>query len=74
MYIFGGVKLLVRRAAILSLVSLDYIKDVWLQALEDRDDVNITQMTEQFTDNVTEQWVEGDRPLWNHFGTEGPLE
>ena len=66
------VKLFVRRAAILPLVPLDVIEDVWFQALEDRDDANITQLTEQFTDYVTEQWVEGDRTLWNRFGTEGP--
>ncbi len=25
-----------------------------------------------FTDYVTEQWVEGDKDIWNHFTTEGP--
>ena len=54
------------------MVPLEAIEDVWLQALEDRDDANITQLTGKFTDYVTEQWVEGTRTLWNHFGTEGP--
>ena len=25
--------------------------------------------TRPFTDYVTDQWVEGDRSLWNHYGT-----
>jgi len=66
------VKTLVRRAAILPLVPLDAIEDVWLQALEDRDDTDIIDLTQPFTDYVTEQWVEGDRQQWNHFETEGP--
>ena len=66
------VRTLVRRAAILPLIPLDCIDDVWFQTLEDRDDANLTPLTEPFTDYVTEQWVEGDRTCWNHFGTEGP--
>lgn len=68
----NDVKTLVRRAAILPLIPMDAIEDVWFQALEDRDDANITQITQTFTDYVTEQWVEGDRTRWNHFGTQGP--
>ncbi|KAK3102328.1 hypothetical protein FSP39_010519, partial [Pinctada imbricata] len=40
--------------------------------LEDRDDADITDLTERFTDYVTEQWVEGDRLVWNHFENQGP--
>ena len=36
--------------------------------LEDRDEADLTELTELFTDYVTEQWVEGDRPMWNYFG------
>jgi hypothetical protein len=39
---------------------------------EDRDNADITQLTQPFTDYVTDQWAEGDRSLWNHYGTEGP--
>lgn len=66
------VKTLVRRAAILPLIPLDAVEDVWFQALEDRDNADITDSTTPFTDYVTEQWVEGDRTMWNHFGTQGP--
>ena len=51
---------------------MDAIDDVWYQALEDRDDADITDLTQRFTDYVTEQWVEGDRLVWNHFGNQGP--
>ena len=65
-------KKLIRRAAFLPLVPLDRIEDVWFQALEDRDEADLTELTETFTDYVTEQWVKGDRLVWNHFGTNGP--
>ncbi|KAK3107276.1 hypothetical protein FSP39_010924 [Pinctada imbricata] len=68
----SDVKILVRRAAILPLVPLDAIEDVWFQALEDRDDADISDVTQTFTDYVTDQWVDGDRLQWNHFGTNGP--
>ncbi|KAK3086797.1 hypothetical protein FSP39_023606, partial [Pinctada imbricata] len=68
----NAVKTLVRRAAILPLIPLDSIEDVWFQALEDRDEADITDLTDPFTDYVTDQWIEGDRLLWNHFGTQGP--
>lgn len=67
-----NVKKLIRRAAVLPLVPLDSIEDVWFQALEDRDEADLTEVTETFTDYVTEQWVNGDRLIWNHFGTNGP--
>lgn len=66
------VKTLVRRATILPLIPMDAIEDVWFQALEDRDDADITQLTQPFTDYVTDQWVEGDHALWNHYETQGP--
>jgi hypothetical protein len=66
------VKTLVRRAGILLLIPLASVEDVWFHALEDRDNADITQWTQPFTDYVTDQWVEGDRSLWNHYGTEGP--
>jgi hypothetical protein len=31
-----------------------------------------TQLTQPFTDYVTDQWVEGDRYFLNYYGTEGP--
>lgn len=67
-----NVKKLIRRAAVLLLVPLDIIEDVWFQALEERDEADLTEVTEIFTDYVTEQWVNGDRLIWNHFGTNGP--
>jgi hypothetical protein len=63
------VKTLVRRAAILPLMLLASVQDVWFQALGDRDNADITQLIQHFTDYVTDQWVEGDRSLWNHYGT-----
>ena len=50
-----NVKKLIRRAAVLPLVPLDSIEDVWFQALEDRDEADLTEVTETFTDYVTEQ-------------------
>ena len=63
---------LVRRSAILPLIPLDAIEDRWFQTLEERDDAVIIDLTQHFTDYVTEQWVEGERTMWNHFGTQGP--
>ena len=50
-----NVKKLIRRAAVLLLDPLDSIEDVWFQALEDRDEADLTELTETFTDYVTEQ-------------------
>ena len=66
------VKNLVRRTAILPPIPLASVEYVCFQALEDRDNADITQLTQPFTDYVTDKWVEGDRSLWNHYGTEGP--
>ena len=66
------VRTLVRRAGILLLIPLASVEDVWFHALEDRDNADITQLAQPFTDYVTDQWVEGDRSFWNHYGTEGP--
>eukprot|EP00105_Crassostrea_gigas_P023383 XP_011443190.1 PREDICTED: uncharacterized protein LOC105339364 [Crassostrea gigas] len=67
-----NMKKLIRRAAVLRLVPLDSIEDVWFQAPEDCDEADLTEVTETFTDYVIEQWVNGDRLIWNHFGTNGP--
>ncbi|XP_060068385.1 uncharacterized protein LOC132548532 [Ylistrum balloti] len=68
----NDVKLLVRRAAVLPLIPLDRIEDVWFQTLQEADDADIPHPVLPFTDIVTEQWIEGDRTTWNHFSTEGP--
>jgi len=34
-------------------------------ALEDLEDADIPHDTQTFTDYITEQWVEGDRLVWN---------
>jgi hypothetical protein len=65
------VKNFVRRTAILPPIPLASVEHVCFQALEDRDNADITQLTQPFTDYVTDKWVEGDRSLWNHYGTEG---
>ncbi|KAK3109035.1 hypothetical protein FSP39_021589 [Pinctada imbricata] len=54
----SDIKTLVRRADILPLVPLDTIDDVWFQAVENSDDVDISDVTQPFTDYVTDQWVE----------------
>lgn len=69
---YDNVKKLIRGAVVLPLVPLDSIEDVWFRALEDRDEADLTDLTETFTDYVTEQWVNSDRLLWNHFGSDGP--
>ncbi|XP_060081931.1 uncharacterized protein LOC132561218 [Ylistrum balloti] len=66
------VRTLIRCTAVLPLVPMDCIEDVWLQTLEDLEDAEVPQNTTPFTDYVTEQWVEVHRPLWNHFQTDGP--
>jgi hypothetical protein len=48
------VKTLVRRAAILPLIPLASVEDVCFQAIEDRDNTDITQLTQPFTDYVTD--------------------
>lgn len=41
-------KTLVRQAADLSHVPLDIVDDVWFTALEDRDETDLSSMTESF--------------------------
>lgn len=55
----------------LPLVPLDNIEDVWFRALNNNV-ADLTDPTKIFTDYVTEQWVNGDRLLWNHFDIGGP--
>ena len=62
----NNVKKLVRRAAVLPLITIRQVKDIWFVALEENDDFS-PEMT-RFTDYVTETWVEGQLlELWNHF-------
>ncbi|XP_056011504.1 uncharacterized protein LOC130051982 [Ostrea edulis] len=61
---------LVRRAAILPLILEHQVEDVWFPALEDNDDDG--QEVLRFKDYVTETWVEGHLPNWNHFDNDGP--
>lgn len=61
-----------RRAAILPPpVPLDSSEDVWFRALKNNV-ADLTDPTKIFTDYVTEQRVNGDRLLWNHFDIGGP--
>ncbi|XP_021363829.1 uncharacterized protein LOC110457057 [Mizuhopecten yessoensis] len=50
------VKLLVRQAAVLPLIPLARIEDVWFQTLEDADDADIPHPMLLFIEYVTEQW------------------
>ena len=61
---------LVLRSAILPLVPVNCVEDVWLNALEDSEDDSARCV--KFKDYVTEQWVEGDKAMWNHFDNAGP--
>ncbi|KAK3093890.1 hypothetical protein FSP39_021504 [Pinctada imbricata] len=68
-----AIKLIVRRAAALPLVPLDRIEDVWEFALQELWDTDFpVARTEPFVDYVTEQWVDRDRLVWNHFNSDGP--
>lgn len=60
----------VRRAMALPLVPVEKVEDVWFQVLEevDSDDRSVVD----FSDYVTETWVENNCPMWNHYETEGP--
>ncbi|XP_071154896.1 uncharacterized protein, partial [Mytilus edulis] len=62
---------LVRRAAVLPLVPMQHVEDIWLNALEEIDEANTNINTLAFTDYVTEYWVETNRHLWNHYDTVG---
>ncbi|XP_060065972.1 uncharacterized protein LOC132546279 [Ylistrum balloti] len=63
---------LVRRAAVLPLVPRQKIEDVWFNALEDIEDADLPADVTPFTDYVVDQWIDGDRTIWNHYETEGP--
>lgn len=65
-----AIQKLVRRAAVLPLVPVNLVEDVWFAALEDIDDTS--DAVRRFTDYVTETWVESERREWNHFDNEGP--
>ncbi|KAK3106289.1 hypothetical protein FSP39_017023 [Pinctada imbricata] len=67
-----SVQQLVRRAAVLPLLSAEDVEDVWFYTLEDFDAADSGVDVTTFTDYVTEYWVEGNRHLWNHFEAEGP--
>ncbi|XP_046558957.1 uncharacterized protein LOC124267998 [Haliotis rubra] len=61
----------VRRAAVLPLVPVTDVDDVWLNALADMpDDPRCLRLA----DYVTTQWVEGHIPqtAWNHYQNTGP--
>ena len=61
----------VRRAAVLPLVPLDRLDDVWLYALDHRP--SEVPDVDKFADYVTEHWVTRDgRSAWNHYETTGP--
>lgn len=61
---------LARRAGVLPLVPMPLVEDVWFHALESNDDDSTPVV--RFKDYVTEQWVEGDKPMWNHYDNDGP--
>lgn len=64
------VNLFIRRAAALPLLRLADVEDNWLNALEEADLDHPGVL--RFADYVTEQWVDGQRDVWNHFETVGP--
>lgn len=51
---------------------LDCIEDGFFQVLEDLEDADIPHETQPITHYIAEKWIEGDRLVWNHFGTDGP--
>ena len=66
-----NVRLFVRRASVLPLVPPELVEDVWLNALEDSEEIAIN--TTAFADYATEYWVQGNnRQQWNHFDNEDP--
>ena len=50
---------------------MDLIEDVWFNALNAIEDTPANIST--FSDYATTQWIGGDRQVWNHFNTEGPV-
>jgi len=65
-----NIRTVVRRAAVLPLVPLPHIEDVWFEALDELQ--NTDRNVQQFLDYVTTQWIESDRSTWNHYDTVGP--
>ena len=63
---------MVRRAAVLPLVPRNEVEDVWWNALEDLEDVQVPAETTRFTDYITEYWIEGNRVEWNQYNNDGP--
>jgi hypothetical protein len=62
----NNIKTLVRHAAVLPLVSVNEVEDMWFHALENND-YDTPEVT-RFADYVTEQWVES----WNHYDNDRP--
>ena len=56
------------RAAVLPLMTA--YKTFWFHALEDLKDA--TWPPALYKLHIQEQWIEGHRLVWNHFGSEGP--
>ncbi|KAK3088597.1 hypothetical protein FSP39_021128, partial [Pinctada imbricata] len=61
----------IRRAAVLPLIPIRHVEDVWFNALEEIEDHHLD--VTRFADYVTDYWIENHQPAeWNHFNTEGP--
>jgi hypothetical protein len=52
------IRQLVRRAAVLPLVPMDLIDDVWFNVLNALEDIDTPTNTTAFTDYVTTQWID----------------
>lgn len=65
-----SLKLLARLAAVLPLVPVHLVEDVWLNALEENDDESHNVV--RFKDYVTETWVGGQQlNVRNHCDNDG---
>ena len=63
---------LVRRTAVLPLLPVNDLENVWFYALEDLEEADTNTSTLAFTDYITSYWAESNRHLWNHYQTDGP--
>ena len=63
---------LVRRTAVLPLLPVNDLEDVWFYALENLEEADTNTPTLAFTDYITSYWVESNGHLWNHYQTDGP--